>query len=158
MFHHIPSPETRWLLKPLLAQPDLQTQDLPTDIFEVMPVDDINTTGGRLVPHHPSVRDFVWTGSSAETEFKVGCKRGALAAAGSAGPIKSSAEIIEGSSVTRLSFTIELVKAGDCTSLLDGGNTKELDTAMETVRVNVAKIAREEVTFEGLLGEGVQVR
>lgn len=123
-----------------------------------MPVDDTNATDGRIALHPPSVRDFIWTGSAAETDFKVGCKPGALAAAGGAGPVKCGADIIEGSRVTRLSFKMELVESGSEARLVGGGNTQELNTTMEAVRANVARISREELKFEGKLGEGVQVK
>lgn len=134
-----------------------QTQDLPRDIFEVMPTDN-DSTGARLASHPPSVRDFVWTGSAAETEFKVGCKPGARAAAGAETSVKCGADIIEGSRVTRLSFKIKVIAAGDGARLVSGGNAQELDTRMESVRANVARIAQEDITFEGKLGEGVQVK
>lgn len=135
----------------------IQTQDLPTDIFEVMPTDN-DSTGVRLASHPPSVRDFVWTGSAAETEFKVGCRPGACAALGAGTAVKCGADIIEGSRVTRLSFKIEVVAAGDVARLVSDGNAQELDTRMESVRANVARIAQEDIMFEGKLGEGVQVR
>ncbi|CAM9407540.1 unnamed protein product, partial [Sphacelaria rigidula] len=113
-----------------------------------------DSTGARLASHPPSVRDFVWTGSAAETEFKVGCKPGARAAAGAETSVKCGADIIEGSRVTRLSFKIKVIAAGDGARLVSGGNAQELDTRMESVRANVARIAQEDITFEGKLGEG----
>lgn len=106
----------------------------------------------------PGVRDFVWTGDAAHAEFKVGCKPGALAAASSTGHVQCGADIIEGSRVMRLSFKIELARAGEGVRLVSDGSAQELDTRMEEVRAGVARIAQEELTFEGTLGNGIQAR
>lgn len=109
---------------------------------------------GALSLHPAGVRDFVWTGKIAHTEFKVACKPGAM----EAGPrsIHCSAYIIEGSQVRRLLFCIEVVHAGVRTVM--EGAERELNTTIESVRDNVAKIDYNELAFEREIGKGFQVR
>lgn len=112
---------------------------------------------GRLAPlDRPTVQDFVWTGDDQEgqvVEFRVACKEGV-----SPGRVQCEARVVEGKTVTRLSFAIEVVEPGVVSRALGGGDERELDTIIEEVRGNMADIPFEEMVFVSELGQGVQVR
>lgn len=125
-------------------------QGLPDDAFEVLPSD--SRDGGIRGAYPPWIRDFVWTGSAARAEFKVGCKPGALGA--EARTVRCKAEIIEGSTVMQLSFRIEVVHGG--VAKFEESEC-DLDATMERVHADVAKIMADDLTVEEELGHGIQV-
>ena len=74
------------------------------------------------------------------------------------GDARCGAHIIEGSQVTRLSFFIEVVEAGDARAC-DDVKAEFLDTKIEQVQANVAVIDPGELEIsEVIIGHGVQVR
>lgn len=97
----------------------------------------------------PSIQEFEWTGEIAKADFKVGVRRGAMA-----GSVLCAAQIIEGSTMTRVSFRIEVVEPG---MVLGGMGAKEMKTNVDQMQTDVAKIDHEELQFGRKLGEGVQV-
>ena len=74
------------------------------------------------------------------------------------GDARCGAHIIEGSQVTRLSFVIKVVEAGDAWAYGDM-KAEPLDTKMEQVEANVAVIDPGELEISNVvIGRGVQVR
>ena len=84
----------------------------------------------------------------ANADFKVGCKQDAKP-----GVVECNATVIEGDTISRLSFRIQVVRAGSNT----GTDREELETWMEEVRGEVAVISPDELEIKHLLGSGVQV-
>lgn len=126
---------------------------MPENAFKVLSRD----SAGKLAPlDRPTVQDFVWTGDDQQgqvVEFRVACIEGV-----SPGRVPCEARVVEGKTVTRLSFAIEVVEPGVVPRALGGGGESELDTVVEEVRGNMAEVPFEEMVFVGELGRGVQVR
>lgn len=126
-------------------------KELPEDIFEVLPPDQESS---QTPSQSPSMRDLVWMGKPVYEDFRVKCKFGAQP-----GIVSCGACIIEGSTVKRLSFVLEVGSGG---SLVGGGfrpvmRDFRLETHVEEVKEDVATISRVELIFGKKLGEGVQV-
>lgn len=147
----VPEPDV-FLVRPTPCVPRPTSQDLPNDVFEVMQRGNQESAGA--VRHaSPSVQEFEWTGQEAKADFKVGVRRGATL-----GSVLCGAQIIEGSTVTRLSFCVEVVESGRGIAGLWGAEVQELETNMEPVQTDVARIDHEELEIKDKLGEGIQVR
>lgn len=128
------------------------SQDLPDGVFEIMQPD-CQRFADAAQHGPPSVQEFKWTGEKANANFKVCVRPGAML-----GSMLCGAHIIEGSTVTRLSFRVEVVDPGGVRAGAGGTETRKLHTNMEQVRMDVAKIDHRELEFNNILGKGVQVR
>lgn len=143
----VPEPDV-FLVRPTSRISRPTSQDLPNDVFEVMQPDNQEPAGAARHAS-PSVQEFEWTGQEAKADFKVGVRRGATL-----GSVLCRAQIIEGSTVTRLSFRVEVVEPGDAIF----GEAEKLQTNMEQVQTDFARIDHEELEFKDVIGEGIQVR
>lgn len=98
--------------------------------------------------HPPHVRDFIWTGEKAEVNFDVECKPEA-----ELGWITCGAEIIEGKTMTRLSFRLEVVRTGS-----DGRSLQRLNATVDSIEPSVNSINPRELKLLKQIGWGEQVR
>ncbi|CAN0093898.1 unnamed protein product [Pylaiella littoralis] len=125
---------------------------LPEHAFTVVSPDSMGPNAASV--DRPALRDFVWTGDDKqgqEVKFRVACKEGVAL-----GRVQCEARVVEGKTVTLLSFGIEVVGPGVAPRVLDGGDDVELDTIVEEVRGNMAMVPFEELNFVCELGKGIQ--
>ena len=92
--------------------------------------------------------EFIWTGETAEVNFNVECK-----AEAELGWITCGAKIIEGKTMTRLSFRLEVVQIGS-----DRRSLQRLDATVENIEPSVNTINPGELKLLKQIGRGEQVR
>ena len=122
---------------------------MPVGVFKAL---DPENGYSQVSYNPPSVRDFVWNGVVNSASFFVQCLPDAAV-----GIVPCRASVIEGSKVTHLSFSIEVVAEQDaCT--YGHLEAEELNTKMEEAKANVAVIDPDELIISDVvLGRGVQV-
>ncbi|CAM9617653.1 unnamed protein product, partial [Hapterophycus canaliculatus] len=122
---------------------------LPEHAFRILPPS--KDAAYPLDP--PSVRDFVWTGETKTADFRIFCNHELPP-----GLVHCEARVVEGASVTRLSFGIEVVGPDSLTRSLGSGpnGVQSLDYTLEEVKGNVSNIPFVELEFVKDLSGGVQ--